>query len=301
MSPSSSWVSIGFMPAFGSSSSRIRRLRRRPPARSRAAAGRRTAGCRARRSRCWSTPNSSEQLDRALGRSRARAARKAGVERSVPRSERRTSRCSPTLTLSMTGRSPNRRMFWNVRAIPSRATRYAGAPVMSAPSKRIVPLDGRRNPGQEVEQRRLAGAVRPDDPVDRARPRAAGRSRRAPRGPGTLATARGRPARAPTRPSAHDTVRPRHARCPGERAPQDHGEREASDGSGRSRISRPERLQRAAAPPLRPPRARADLEVRLARPGGSRGASVSRAHSSQSSRCRSRHRVFHRARRTARR
>ena len=58
----------------------------------------------------------------------------------------RTCRWSPTLTLSMTGLSPNSRMFWNVRAIPRRETFQAGPPVMSVPWKAIDPRVGGRKP-----------------------------------------------------------------------------------------------------------------------------------------------------------
>ncbi len=75
----------------------------------------------------------------------------------------------PTMTLSMTDRSPNSRMFWNVRAMPSRATRSAGRRAMSWPSSSIEPVVGADHPRQQVEQRRLARAVRPDDAVDGAR------------------------------------------------------------------------------------------------------------------------------------
>ena len=39
--------------------------------------------------------------------------------------------CRPTLTLSRTVMSVNRRIFWKVRAMPSLLTLYTGIPLMS--------------------------------------------------------------------------------------------------------------------------------------------------------------------------
>ena len=83
-------------------------------------------------------------------------------------SDREDWRWTATLTLSRTDSSPNRRMFWNVRAIPARATLYAGAPVMSRPSNAIVPLVGRRNPDSRWNRVVLPAPLGPITPwIDR--------------------------------------------------------------------------------------------------------------------------------------
>ena len=51
-------------------------------------------------------------------------------------------------------------MFWKVRATPRAVMRSARQPVMSWPSRREPSGGGREHAGDEVEQRRLAGAVR---------------------------------------------------------------------------------------------------------------------------------------------
>ena len=47
--------------------------------------------------------------------------------------------CSPTITFSTALIVPNRRMFWNVRAIPSFMMMSGRAPVTSLPSNAIRP------------------------------------------------------------------------------------------------------------------------------------------------------------------
>ena len=49
----------------------------------------------------------------------------------------------PIITFSRTLRLPKSRMFWNVRATPSRAIACAGRPASSLPSKRIEPPSAR--------------------------------------------------------------------------------------------------------------------------------------------------------------
>jgi len=50
--------------------------------------------------------------------------------------------CWPIITFSSALIVPNRRMFWNVRAIPAAVMRSGRRAVTSAPSKRIVPVLG---------------------------------------------------------------------------------------------------------------------------------------------------------------
>ena len=49
---------------------------------------------------------------------------------------------------------------------PARARSAGGVVVMSRPAKRIVPASGDESAGDALHQRALAGAVRPDEPVD---------------------------------------------------------------------------------------------------------------------------------------
>ena len=58
--------------------------------------------------------------------------------------------------------------IWNVRAMPRRASRCGGRPVMSAPSKNTRPSVGGEESGDDREQRGLAGAVRADQRGDAA-------------------------------------------------------------------------------------------------------------------------------------
>ena len=118
-----------------------------------------------------------EALDARPTRARNSRAR-ASISASRSRNERRlrtvAQKCSgwcawtPTFTLSSTVRSSKRRMFWNVRVMPSRATTIRGLMGDVLP----VELDGagrrRDHPREQVEQRGLARAVGPDDPVDGA-------------------------------------------------------------------------------------------------------------------------------------
>ena len=64
----------------------------------------------------------------------------------------------------------NRRIFWNVRAMPSRTRRCAGNPDEIGAVERQRAGVGLIDAADQVEQRRLAGAVRPDDREDRRRP-----------------------------------------------------------------------------------------------------------------------------------
>ena len=77
---------------------------------------------------------------------------------------RRASRvCAPTSTLSSTVRLPNTRPCWNVRAKPSAARSSAASAGDVAAGERTVPASGLVEPGDEIEQRGLARAVRADD------------------------------------------------------------------------------------------------------------------------------------------
>ena len=71
-----------------------------------------------------------------------------------------------TIRLSSTVRWLKGCCFWKVRRSPCRARQVAVRPVMSVPSK-THPAGGRvLDAGNDVEQRRLAGAVRTDQPAD---------------------------------------------------------------------------------------------------------------------------------------
>ena len=75
---------------------------------------------------------------------------------------------APTKTFSATVRSSNSCVFWNVRASP-RFTQARGVhPVMSLSSEDHRARIGTVESRERVEQRRLAGAVGPDQGLDRA-------------------------------------------------------------------------------------------------------------------------------------
>ncbi len=73
------------------------------------------------------------------------------------------------MTLSSTLKPGNGRTSWNVRPIPRRQTASAESPLMRAPENTIDPVSGVKHAGDHVEERRLAGAVRPDHAADLAR------------------------------------------------------------------------------------------------------------------------------------
>ncbi len=77
-------------------------------------------------------------------------------------------RCSSAATrmLSRTVSDPKTSRRWNVRARPSRANWCGRAPVTSLPSTKIRPCVRLLHAGGDVEQRRLAGPVRPDEADD---------------------------------------------------------------------------------------------------------------------------------------
>ena len=64
--------------------------------------------------------------------------------------------------------SPNSCTFWKVRATPFSAMTGGFRPPIDWPSNRIAAVGRRIDAGQHVHHRALAGAVRPDQPVDAA-------------------------------------------------------------------------------------------------------------------------------------
>ena len=58
--------------------------------------------------------------------------------------------------------------IWNVRPMPAAHTWSGRRPSIRRPAKRISPTSGAKTPGDHVEDGRLAGAVRPDQPDDGA-------------------------------------------------------------------------------------------------------------------------------------
>ena len=124
------------------------RVRARRRGRSRAGAGRRTAGALQAGRRCSIEPEQLEQLDRAHpSSSRSLTPEGRRREQRAEQRARHVPTGAPTFTLSMTGRSPNSRMFWNVRAMPSasdRVGRRAGD--RRGPRTGSSPLVGCRNP-----------------------------------------------------------------------------------------------------------------------------------------------------------
>ena len=86
---------------------------------------------------------------------------------SMERSRRcRRSMSAATRMLLRTSSSVNSSSRWNVRASPARARLYGSSRVTSRPSMRTRPAVGTLQPADHVEQRRLAGAVRTDQPGD---------------------------------------------------------------------------------------------------------------------------------------
>ena len=75
---------------------------------------------------------------------------------------------SPTSTFSSTLILPKMRRFWKVRAIPSARARAGDRLVIVSPPKPDAPGGDALQPADDVEQRRLAGAVRADERGDLA-------------------------------------------------------------------------------------------------------------------------------------
>ena len=108
-----------------------------------------------------------QQLAPLLDRGSSPRACTNGVWRIMPVRRDLIRACMPTWTFSSAVIVRNSLMFWNVRAMPAFVTRSGRLAVMSLPSK--SDLAGRRlvEAGQAVEERRLAGAVGPDQRDDR--------------------------------------------------------------------------------------------------------------------------------------
>ena len=117
----------------------------------RAAARRRERASRA--GRCWCAARL-QQLAAARRRGRARRAARAPTPSAA------------TSTFSRTVRSRNERECWKVRARPARPQ------AVRAPARDVTPVEldrtgrGPVEPGDQVDERRLAGAVRPDQADD---------------------------------------------------------------------------------------------------------------------------------------
>ena len=98
------------------------------------------------------------------GRDRAaRAARRPGARASrgpAPTPSAATS------TFSRTVSERNAWLCWNVRASPARPRRWALHRVIVRPSSSTEPAVGKSKPREEVDERRLPGAVRPDQADD---------------------------------------------------------------------------------------------------------------------------------------
>ncbi len=119
------------------------------------------------RRRCSRAARRSSSILRAFSRTSASSRRTRGRRGGSSRPDRpscaRAGRASRSRSRSS---SPNRRMFWNVRAMPA-----ARDPVRADPGDvPAVEADLARarlvKPGEHVEERRLAGAVGPDDRDD---------------------------------------------------------------------------------------------------------------------------------------
>ena len=105
-----------------------------------------------------------------LGRALLLVARRAApTEHVLPAAPPRPLRARSATRKCSRGDMPaNSSMRWNVRPMPSRARRCVGTRVRSLPSNVIVPCVGRQDAEQAVEERRLARAVRTDEPDDLA-------------------------------------------------------------------------------------------------------------------------------------
>ena len=99
---------------------------------------------------------------------RSRAPR--GACRACAAPSARCRRCvwpyAAAITFSLTVMFRNSRRVWKVRAMPLRVILFGGRPTIDSPSKRMSPSSGRVDAGDEVEERRLAGAVRADHADD---------------------------------------------------------------------------------------------------------------------------------------
>ena len=169
--------------AIGRPSARSPRRSCRPPARRAAAArarrtargrARRACGCRTRapatgRSRCCSRSEQRGDLAHAPACS-ARSRRAAGSPRPVRHEARLREPVAPEQQVVLRRwRSGESAMFWKVRLMPERGDAVR-AQAREVPVAVAHAAGGRRvDAGEHVQRRRLAGAVRADEGVDRAR------------------------------------------------------------------------------------------------------------------------------------
>ena len=114
-----------------------------------------------RSSPCASAPAGSV----GLSASRPITSRRSAARRRASRGEAPTPSAA-TSTFSRTESDRNARLCWNVRASPWRPRRLALQRVMSRPSSSTVPSVGEVEAAEQVDEGRLAGAVRPDQPDD---------------------------------------------------------------------------------------------------------------------------------------
>ena len=142
----------------------------RSPARARspAGAGRRRRGACARSLARLCDADVFEQLVGALLDRALLGARRARCAGSRPARRRAVRTWRPIITFSSADRLANRRMFWNVRAMPRAATSCGFWSASGRPSNTNSPRVRRVDAGQHVEQAGLAGAVGPDQAVDLA-------------------------------------------------------------------------------------------------------------------------------------
>ena len=150
--PATSWISVGFSPAITSSKSMIFG----------SSASARATSSR-RRSLSVSTPASTPARGPSPTRSSTAAARRAATE------TRRWCRNAPTIAFSSVVNDVSVCEIWKVRPKPSTARRFGRQPTDVPPIQRDRTGAGDQLAGQQVEQRRLAGAVRADDADDLAR------------------------------------------------------------------------------------------------------------------------------------
>ena len=140
----------------------------RARARSRGAAGRRRAGASRGRWRATATPTYSSSSSARFSMRGLLGARAPVAQRSRPTRRPCVRTCRPIITFSSAERLANSRMFWNVRAMPRAATscgfRPRERPAVERERAAVRVVDA----GEHVEQRRLARAVGPDQPVDLA-------------------------------------------------------------------------------------------------------------------------------------
>ena len=120
-----------------------------------------------------------QHLDRASARrprggaspeSRPRARQPSRAPPVRPQTARRRRRCSATASarFSSTVSRRNRLVIWNVRPMPALTRAASGIAVTSRPPIRMVPRVRRQPSADQVDERRLAGAVGPDERAARA-------------------------------------------------------------------------------------------------------------------------------------